>query len=411
MLEPQGQWEPRYARRASAMRASEIRELLKVLDRPHIVSFAGGIPDPVLFPVETASAAYADCLASPAAAGQALQYSVSEGYLPLREWIAEHMARRGVNASPDNILITSGSQQALEFLGKLLLSAGDTALVAAPTYLGALQAFAAYEPRYDHFLPERGNRTPAVFAAAAREAGGEVKLAYVVPDFANPTGETLSLSARQGLLGLAAELDIPVIEDTAYSALRFEGAAHPSLQALDVAHTGTLDASRVILCGTFSKILSPGLRVGWICAAQPIIRRLVLIKQASDLNSSLINQMAIHRMAVESYDGQVSRARQHYRRRRDAMLAALERHMPSGVSWTRPEGGFFIWVTLPESIDGAALLRRSLAEANVAFVPGAAFFADGRGGNTMRLSFSLPGEENIEAGIARLARLIAHWAG
>jgi DNA-binding transcriptional MocR family regulator len=202
-----------------------------------------------------------------------------------------------------------------------------------------------------------------------------------------------------------------VVEDTAYSALRFEGEALPSLQTLDVERTGTLDASRVILCGTFSKILSPGLRVGWICAAQPIIRRLVLIKQASDLNSSLINQMTIHRMAVESYDSQVARARRHYVRRRDAMLAALERHMPSGASWTKPEGGFFIWVTLPEPIDGAALLRRSLEEAHVAFVPGAAFFADESCRNTIRLSFSLPAEDAIEAGIARLAKLIAQMAG
>src|SRR5258705_6150590 len=288
MQETTDHWEPRYARRATAMRASEIRELLKLLDRPDIISFAGGIPDPALFPVAAAQQAYADCLASAGLAAQALQYSISEGYLPLRQWIAARMAGLGVPAAADNILITSGSQQALEFLGRLLLSADDTALVTAPTYLGALQAFSSAEPRYDRLRPEDGNRTPAAYAEAAAEAGGEVKLAYVVPDFANPTGQTLSIAARERLLDLAVELDIAVVEDAAYAALRFGGDALPAIQALDVARTGSLDRSRVIYCGTFSKTLSPGLRVGWVCASERIIRRLVMIKQASDLNSSLI---------------------------------------------------------------------------------------------------------------------------
>jgi DNA-binding transcriptional MocR family regulator len=188
-MQLQTDWEPRYARRAERMRASEIRELLKLLDEPGIISFAGGIPDPALFPVETARAAYAEALVD-GVAGQALQYSVSEGYLPLREWIVAHMNRLGVPCTADNILITSGSQQALEFLGRLLLTAGDTALVTAPTYLGALQAFSAYEPRYDELRPEHGNRTPDAYRHAAAENGGEVKFAYIVPDFANPTGET-----------------------------------------------------------------------------------------------------------------------------------------------------------------------------------------------------------------------------
>ena len=400
-------WEPRYARRAAAMRASEIRELLKLLERPDIISFAGGIPDPALFPVGLATKAYAACLATSESAAQALQYSVSEGYLPLRQWITDHMASSGVPASPDNILITSGSQQALEFLGRLLLSPGDTALVTAPTYLGALQAFSACEPRYDTLRPEQGNRTPSSYADAAREAGGEVKFAYVVPDFANPTGETLSLAARERLLNLTAELDVPLVEDTAYSALRFEGQPLPFIQALDVARRGSLDKSRVIYCGTFSKTLSPGLRVGWVCAARPVIRRLVLIKQASDLNSSLINQMVMHRLAAEAHGPQVAKARVHYAKRRDAMLAALARHMPDSVSWTRPAGGLFVWLTLPREHDGAALLHRAVGEVNVAFVPGAAFFTDGTGTNTIRLSYSLPSEDKIEEGIRRLAGLIS----
>ena len=399
-------WEPRYAARAERMRASEIRELLKLLEQPGIISFAGGIPDPALFPVAEARAAYAAVLADTALAGSGLQYSVSEGYLPLRRWIVRHMGELGVACTVDNIVVTSGSQQALDFLGRLLLSPGDTALVTAPTYLGALQAFSAYEPRYDELRPEDGNRTPQSYAQAAAAAGGRVKFAYVVPNFANPTGETLSLAARARLLDLAAELDIPVVEDAAYAALRFEGEALPPIQALEIARRGGIDNARSIYCGTFSKVLSPGLRVGWIVAPRAMIRRLVLVKQASDLNNSTINQMVMHRLAETAYDGQVERARAHYRRRRDAMLAALERHMPGGVSWTRPNGGLFVWARLPDGVDAAALLDRAVKEEGVAFVPGAAFFHDGRGRNTMRLSYSLACEAEIEDGIARLARLI-----
>ena len=215
-------------------------------------------------------------LADPASAGSGLQYSVSEGYLPLRQWIARHMGTLGVPCEEDNIVITCGSQQALEFLGRLLLSPGDTALVTAPTYLGALQAFSGCEPRYDELRPEDGNRTPASYAEAACSAGGEVKLAYVVPSFANPTGETLSLAARERLLDLAAELDIPVIEDAAYAMLRFEGEPLPPILALEVARRGSIERARAIYCGTFSKVLSPGLRVGWIVAPKALIRRLVL---------------------------------------------------------------------------------------------------------------------------------------
>lgn len=399
-------WEPRYAGRAARMQASEIRELLKLLDRPGIISFAGGIPDPALFPVEEAKAAYAAVLSDAAQASGGLQYSVSEGYLPLRQWIAGHMAALGVPCEADNVLITSGSQQALEFLGRLLLSPGDTALVAAPTYLGALQAFSASEPRYDELRPEQGNRTPASYADAAQQNGGEVKFAYVVSSYANPTGETLSLTARERLLDLATELDIPIIEDAAYAMLRFEGEPLPPIVALDIARGGGIDRARTIYCGTFSKVLSPGLRVGWIVAGKPLIRRLVLIKQASDLNSATINQMVIHRMAEAAFEPQVEAGCAHYRRRRDWMLAALEKHMPAGVSWTVPQGGLFVWLSLPEICDAAKLLERSIAEAGVAFVPGGAFFFDGRVRNTLRLSFSLVGEAEIEHGIARLAKLI-----
>jgi DNA-binding transcriptional MocR family regulator len=228
-----------------------------------------------------------------------------------------------------------------------------------------------------------------------------------VPDFANPTGETLSVQARRNLLALARGLDIPVIEDTAYSALRYDGEEAPAIQALDVDACGSIDTSLVVYCGTFSKTLTPGLRVGWICAAAPLIRRLVLIKQASDLNSAAINQTVMRCLAERCYDAQVERARVHYRLKRDAMLEALAAHMPRGASWTRPDGGLFIWVTLPPGTDGAVLLKRAVSEARVAFVPGHAFFADGGGRNTLRLSFSMPTLTMIEAGIARLGKLLA----
>ncbi len=401
-----GAWEPRYAQRAARMQASEIRELLKLLDTPGVISFAGGIPDPALFPVAQAREAYAAVLGDAAVAGASLQYSVSEGFAPLRRWIVAHMGRLGVPCGEDNVLITSGSQQGLEFLGRLLLSPGDTALVMAPTYLGALQAFSASEPRYDELRPEHGNRTPASYAEGAKAAGGEVKFAYVVSDFANPTGVSLSAAARRNLLELAGALDIAVIEDAAYAPLSFGGAPERCLQALDVAQCGSIDRARTIYCGTFSKVMSPGLRVGWIVAAAPLIRRLVLVKQASDLNNSTINQMVMHRMVEACYGAQVDAARAHYQARRDAMLAALGAHMPSGVRWSEPQGGLFVWVELPEHIDGAALLERAVREAQVAFVPGGAFFFDGRGRNTMRLSYSLPDEAQIAGGIARLAKLV-----
>ncbi|MFE0753999.1 PLP-dependent aminotransferase family protein [Inquilinus sp. NPDC058860] len=395
--------ETHYATRAAKMRASEIRELLKLLDRPGVISFAGGIPDPALFPADTIRAGYDAALA---AGGAALQYSVSEGYAPLRQWIARHMGAIGVPCAIDNIVITSGSQQGLDYLGKLFLSPGDTALVGWPTYLGALQAFNPYEPRYDRLDPAQGNATPESCRAAAGAAGSRVRLAYLTPDFANPSGETLDLAARERALALADELDIPLIEDSAYQALRYDGEDVPPLLALDAAAKGGIDRSRVIHCGSFSKTLAPGLRIGWICAAREVVQKLVLTKQAADLHTPTINQMVMHHAAEHAYPAQVAKIRATYRDRRDRMLAALQRHMPAGVSWTRPEGGMFIWVTLPEHLDGAGLLARAV-ELGVAFVPGRAFHADGSHGNTLRLSFSLAGAAAIEEGIGRLGRLIA----
>lgn len=397
-------WESIFATRSSRMKASEIRELLKLLDRPDIISFAGGIPDPELFPDREFAQAYADIFGGPAVSA-ALQYSVSEGYRPLRAWLAKEMAAIGIPATVDNIFITSGSQQGLDYLGKLFLSPKDTALVTWPTYLGALQAFNAYEPTYDQLNPA-GNRTPEAYVQAATEAGGRVKFAYLSADFANPTGETVDRAGRERVLDLAEELDIAVIEDAAYQSLRYDGEAIPPILALEIARKGDINTARTIYCGSFSKTLAPGLRVGWICAAEPVIRKLVLMKQAADLHSSTINQMAIATVAERGFQAQVANVHKAYRYRRDAMLAALEKYMPAGVTWTRPEGGMFIWVTLPKGADGAELLAKSIQTAKVAFVPGRAFFADGSGENTLRLSFSCANDKMIDEGIRRLGDLI-----
>ncbi len=398
-------WDDIFATRSMRMRASEIRELLKLLDQPDIISFAGGIPDPALFPDAEFKAAYADIF-SGSSVGAALQYSVSEGYRPLREWLAGEMGKLGIACGVENVFIVSGSQQGLDYLGKLFLSPGDTALVTWPTYLGALQAFNAYEPAYDQ-LTLSGNRTPDSYRAAAEKAGGRVKFAYFSAEFSNPTGESLDRAARERAIDLADELEIALIEDAAYQSLRYDGEAVPPVMALEIARKGSIEATRTIYCGSFSKTLAPGLRVGFIVANSTVIRKLVLMKQAADLHSSTINQMAIAHVASRHFDAQVAKIHAAYRQRRDAMLAALERHMPSGVRWTRPEGGMFVWVTLPEGLDGAKLLAKSLEAARVAFVPGRAFFADGSGGNTLRLSFSCADDAMIEEGIGRLGRLIA----
>lgn len=396
-------WNTVLATRASRMKASEIRELLKLLDQPDIISFAGGIPDPALFPAEAFKDAFSDALTTQASA--ALQYSVSEGYKPLREWIAAEMAKIGVPCAAENILITSGSQQALDYLGKLMLSPKDTALVGWPTYLGALGAFNAYEPVYDRLDP-KGNRSAADFAATAKAAGGRVKFAYLSVDFANPTGETLDRAAREAVIDLADEADIAIIEDAAYQTLRFDGAPIPPILALEIARKGSIENCRTLYCGSFSKSLAPGLRVGWICAAHEVISKLVLMKQAADLHSSTVNQIVTHKVASTIFEPHVAKLRATYMARRDHLLAALAREMPAGVEWTKPEGGMFVWVTLPAGMDGADLLAQSLKTERVAFVPGRAFYADGSNGNTLRLSFSCANEAQIDEGMKRLGRLI-----
>lgn len=393
-----------FASRTLRMGASEIRELLKLLDNPEIISFAGGIPDPAYFPRDAFAQAM-DAALAPEAAGVSLQYATSEGYTPLRDWIAAHMKRLGVTCTRDNILITAGSQQALDYLGKLLLNPNDTALVGWPTYLGALGAFNAYEPRFDRLDPA-DNRAPDQIRSQAQEAGGRVKFTYLSPDFANPTGITLSKDERLRVLANAEALDCAVIEDAAYQGLRYAGQEQPAILALEQAQKGDIEACRTIYLGSFSKTLAPGLRVGWVVAAAPVIQQLVLTKQAGDLQTATLNQIAVAHVAEHVFYEHVEDLKAVYGARLEAMLESLGRHMPEGVEWTMPEGGMFVWVTLPKTMDSAALLKRAL-QANVAFVPGGAFYADGSNANTLRLNFSMCAPAVIDEGISRLAKVIA----
>jgi DNA-binding transcriptional MocR family regulator len=383
----------RLSARARSVKASEIRELLKLVGRPSMISFAGGIPDPALFSVALFQDAWREAFSGPSIAREALQYSTTEGYPPLRQWLAEHMTKMGVPAEADNILITSGSQQGLDLIGKLLLDKGSTVATHRPTYLGALQAFSAFEPSFSSI-----DAPQPVGDAAAR-------LLYLVPDFANPTGLTMSRAARRAALEQAQILNAVIVEDAAYTALRYDGEPLPPIAALDAATAGSIEGTRTLYCGTFSKTLSPGLRVGWIAGPKALIRKLAMLKQGADLHTASFNQMVMHQVAMAGFDTQVERIRAVYRTRRDAMLAALDRHAPTGVRWKRPEGGMFIWLELPEHIDAAALLKQAIRR-DIAFVPGGAFYPDGTGRNTLRLSFSLSDEAQIEVGIFKLCELI-----
>jgi DNA-binding transcriptional MocR family regulator len=394
-------WSHHFATRAKRMQASEIRELLKLLDQPDIISFAGGIPDPKLFPVAAIAEASQKILSDPRCATIALQYSISEGYVPLRQWIAGYMSRGGLGCTADNILITNGSQQALDYLGKLFISPGDRVLTARPTYLGALQAFDAYEPVYG-VLPAPGSASEFYGEGTARKP----KFGYVMPEFQNPTGTSLTLSDRNALLDFSEEADLPLIEDNAYECLRYDGEAIPSLIALAAQRAGGIENAQVIYCGTFSKSVVPALRIGWVVAPKPVIEKLVLINQGSCLHVSPFNQMIMFEVASHLLDDHTAKVRAVYKARRDAMLRALDETMPSGVSWTHPAGGMFLWVTLPEHMDAAELLQDAIKQARVAFVPGSAFFPDRSGRNTLRLSYSLNEPAVTAEGIRRLAGLI-----
>jgi 2-aminoadipate transaminase len=396
-------WEHRYAQRTQRMGSSAIRELLKLTEMPGLISFAGGLPAPDVFPVEEFRDA-CDIVLSEVGA-QALQYSTTEGYYPLREMIARHSCRYGINVDPDNIQITSGSQQALDLLGKLFINPGDRILVEAPTYLGALQAWNAYGPEYITVpFDENGMQTEALEIALRTGP----KFIYVLPNFQNPTGITLSLERRKKLIALADQYGVPIIEDDPYGQLRYEGDHLPPVVVLDDQYQNNGTAAyhgNVIYLSTFSKTIAPGIRLAWIVAPKEVIRKIVQAKQGADLHTSTFNQMVAYQVAKDGFlDSHVRKIRKVYGNRRDVMLNAMEKYFPEGVTWTKPKGGMFLWVVLPEGLDAKVLFEKAVA-LKVAYVPGAPFFPCGGGENTMRLNFSNATPEMIEEGIARLGKV------
>jgi DNA-binding transcriptional MocR family regulator len=395
-------WGSLYAGRMQGVVASDIRERMKLLDAGEIIHLGGGLPDPVLFPYGALSAASAGVWADPARARTALQYAPSEGHAPLREWIAERMTKEGARCTAGNILITNGSQQGLDFIAKLLLSPGDKAMVEVPSFIGALRAFDAYQPQYLG-LPQDS----AQWSAAAL---GGAKFCYAGPDFRNPTGTTMTLAEREALLDLADATGMALVEDGCYEALRYDGDPILSLLNLAIQRHGDIEKVPVLYTGTFSKTIAPSLRIGWIAGPAHVIRKLVLIKQASDLATSALNQMLLLDVVQTALDDTVARACRTYRDRRDSMLAALEPAMPPGVRFTRPEGGLYVWADLPDGMDATLFAQRALAEYKVSIIGGAAFYPGGTEDmpghrSSFRLSFSMIDAARAREGVMRLGEL------
>lgn len=398
-------WEYRYAQRTQRMGSSAIRELLKFTEKSDVISFAGGLPAPEVFPVEEFSAACERVLRDQGA--QALQYSTTEGYLPLREMIARHSARYGIKVTPENVLITSGSQQALDILGKILIDPGDRILVESPTYLGAIQAWKSYGAEFISIPMDEGGMNTDYLEEALRVGP---KFIYVLPNFQNPTGNTLTLERRRKLVDLADRYGVPVVEDDPYGQLRYDGDHLPSIVVLDSQFRGNdkpCYRGNVIYLSTFSKTLAPGLRLGWVIAPPEVIGKLVEAKQGADLHTATFNQMVAYEVSRGGFlDRHVNLIREVYGKRRDVMLASMDRFLPPEVDWTHPQGGLFLWSTLPSYMDAKDLLQKCL-DLKVAFVPGEHFHTDGSGKNTLRINFSNASPENIQEGINRLGKSIA----
>jgi 2-aminoadipate transaminase len=385
------QWQ--FSERANQLQSSFIREILKITARPEIISFAGGLPSPATFPVERMKEAYDKVLTD--SGKVALQYGPTDGYAPLREWIANSLSTEGATIVPEQILMTSGSQQALDLLGKVLIDEGSRVLVETPSYLGALQAFSVYRPDFASVDTDEHGLVPSSIDAVAEGA----RLLYSLPNFQNPTGRSLSVERRVELVETCARLGLPLIEDDPYGALSYKGEPMPKMVAMN--------PDGVVYMGSFSKVLTPGIRLGYVAAPLPLVRRLELAKQAADLHTAQLTQMVVHEVVKDGFlDQHIPTIRTLYGNQCQVMLDAMAQHFPPGVSWTRPEGGMFIWVTLPKQVDAMKLLDLALA-AKVAFVPGAPFYANEPETNTLRLSFVTVPPERIREGIAILGKLIA----
>lgn len=388
---------------AKSLYRSEIRELLKLTRQPDTISFGGGLPDPAIFPYQAVEEASLKVIREKGRL--ALQYSPTEGEPFLKKQLIDYMERQGESVRAENMVVVASSQQGLDLLAKIFIDPGDPIIVEKPTYIGAIQAFRAFradfqgvEMDFDGIIPDELEKT----VLRLLEAGRKPKFVYLIPDFQNPSGITLSYERRVRILELASKYDLIIIEDTPYRELRFQGENIPSLFSMD-------KEERVIMMKTFSKIFSPGFRIGWIMGPSLAIDKLVMAKQGTDLcTSAYISFLAAYLLEARQVDRQVVLSRGLYKVKRSIMLSALERFMPpdEGISWSKPEGGMFLWLRLPEYIDTLELLKEAV-EQKVAFVIGRGFFTDGSGGNTIRLNFSFPTEKQIVEGIERIAQLVS----
>jgi 2-aminoadipate transaminase len=390
----------RYAKRMSYLKASEIREILKVTERPEIISFAGGLPAPELFPVDEIKEANRIVLEE--SGYKALQYTTTEGYAPLRTWIADRMnTRLGTSFDHDNILITHGSQQALDLSGKVFLDERDIVLCESPTYLAAISAFRAYGCNFIEAPTDKNGMIIDELEKLLQNTKN-VKLIYVIPEFQNPTGRTWNYERRKQLAELAMKYGVIIIEDNPYCELRFEGEPLPSVKSFDL-------EGYVLCTGSFSKIFCPGYRIGWIAGDKDIIRKYVLIKQGTDLQCNTIAQLEIAKyLELYDIDKHISKIIETYRLRRNLAVKTMEKVFPKGITFTRPQGGLFSWVDLPVNVNARDVLVKSL-EKNVAFVPGGSFFPNGGKENTFRINFSNMSEDRIVEGLERLADVLCEF--
>jgi 2-aminoadipate transaminase len=397
-------WDERYALRTDNIGSSAIRELLKLTSQPDVISFAGGMPAPEVFPIEEFKEACEVVLSE--MGDRALQYGTTEGYQPLRELLARNASKYGIQISADNVLITSGSQQALDLLGRIFINRGDRVLVESPTYLGAIQAWNAYGVKYVTIPSDADGMVTDLLESRLRTG---IKFIYVLPNFQNPTGVTLTRERRKQLVEMADAYGVPIVEDDPYGQLRFEGEHQTPVVVIDDemrAKEVPIYSGNVIYTSTFSKILAPGLRLAWVVAPTEVIKKLVQAKQGCDLHTATFTQYLAYELANSPWMKQhIQLIRKVYKERRDVMLQALEENMPEGVRWTHPKGGLFLWVTLPECIETSKIFNEAI-EQKVAFVSGGPFHPHGGGENTMRLNFSNSKPEMIQEGIQRLAKVI-----
>ena len=397
-------WAARFAQRTKQMESSAIREILKVTQLPDVISFAGGLPSPDVFPIEELVQACEKVLREKG--DLALQYSPTEGYLPLKEMICRHTARYGIKVNPGNVLITSGSQQALDLIGKIFINPGDKILVEAPTYLGAIQAWKAYGAEFIQVDMDENGMIPASMEEGLRTGP---KFIYLLPNFQNPTGITLSEKRREKIIDITNRYGVPIVEDDPYGQLRYEGKHLSPVVVMDCKGRGNNEdgyRGNVIYLSTFSKTLAPGLRLAWVISPPETIAKLVQAKQGADLHTATFNQIVAYEVSQGGFlDTHIEVIRELYGNRRNLMLEMIEEFFPQEVRFTRPQGGLFLWVTLPEYIHTGELLKVAV-EKKVAYVPGSPFYPTGGGQNTMRLNFSNASEENIMEGMKRLGEVL-----